>query len=130
MKKLIGILIIVGLLFGGYIVWQKNKGQLGTVEYQRPQEIKEIKLDILEPKDGAVVTEPTIILRGITSPSAEVFVNDIELQADAQGNFETPLTLEEGENIIAVLANDENGKFAEKEIIVTLELPEEEGETF
>lgn len=125
MKKVIGILIIIGVLVGGwYFISQKGEGLRETPQYEKPQEIKEIELNILEPKDGLVTNSESIVVRGVTTPFADVFINDVELQADAQGNFQTSITLDEGENIIAIAANNEEGKVAEKEITVTLELPE------
>jgi hypothetical protein len=65
------------------------------------------------------VTTPTLVIKGVTSPKADVFVNDSEVTADAQGNFTTQITLDEGENTLVVTSNDASGSFAEKDIIVT-----------
>lgn len=83
--------------------------------------VSEIALEILEPKNGAVVSQSSILIRGKTSPKAEVFVNDTAAKADAQGNFAISVVLEEGDNTILVIANDEKGNYAEKELMVTLE---------
>ena len=64
---------------------------------------------------------PSVTVTGKSFPYAEVFINDTEIKADASGNFTAPVTLDEGENIISVMANDENGNSAEQEITVTYE---------
>lgn len=58
---------------------------------------------------------------GNTSAYAEVFVNDMAISADANGNFSTKLVLDEGENIILVSANDEEGNMAQETLTVNYE---------
>ena len=82
------------------------------------------KLQVLSPSDKSTVTSPTITFRGNTVAGAEVFVNDKETTADAQGNFSVQLTLEEGDNPIMVVANDADGNVSEAEITVTYEVSE------
>jgi len=76
-------------------------------------------LSVLEPANNAVVANAQILIRGKTAPNAEVFINEKELLADDSGNFSTTLTLDEGENLIIVTANDSGGNMAEKELTVT-----------
>lgn len=86
-----------------------------------PAPAKEISLDVTQPANNSTVASARITLKGKTVPKAEVFVNEYDLKADVSGNFSYTLTLDEGENIIIVMANDENGNVAEKELIVTYE---------
>jgi hypothetical protein len=79
-----------------------------------------LNLTVLSPVSGTTVNSPNIKVTGKTAPKAEVFINDLELLADNSGNFFANLTLEEDENSIFISANDENGNFAEKEIVVNL----------
>lgn len=79
----------------------------------------EISLTVSSPANNAVVKSATIVVRGKTSPNAEVFVNDEETKANSSGNFSVRLTLEEGENYILVVANDAQGKFSERELTIT-----------
>jgi len=83
-----------------------------------------ISLQILSPSDGSRVTTPTVTIRGKTMPNAEVFVNDKELTADADGNFSVDLLLEEDENPILVVANDSQGRAAETEFSVFYDIIE------
>lgn len=81
-------------------------------------------LSITSPTSDSTVTSPTITVKGKTAPSAEVFINEKDTVADANGNFFVMLTLDEGENLIIVTANDDEGNSAEKELVVTFEAGE------
>lgn len=81
----------------------------------------EISLTISEPLDNEIINTSVVAVKGTTLPDASVFVNDKELKADAKGAFSTSVSIDEGENIISIVANDENGNFMEKELTVILE---------
>ena len=136
MKKSILILILL-VLVGVFIYYfQKNKrifpGQNGTGSTIINQETgglinyseNGINLEIIQPKDQAVVNETNLTIKGKTTAGAEIFINDLQLTADEQGNFQANIILDEGENIIAIVSNDSEGNFAEKELSVTLETVE------
>ena len=80
-----------------------------------------LSLTISTPVDGATVKSSSIVVKGKTKAHAEVFVNDAETKADANGNFSVAMTLDEGDNPIVVSANDADGNVAEKELIVYYE---------
>jgi hypothetical protein len=82
-----------------------------------------LPLDLIFPS-GTTVNSQTTSISGTTLPGAEVFVNEIQLTADARGVFSTPLTLDEGDNTVVVSANDAQGNHVEKEITVTYLLNE------
>lgn len=82
---------------------------------------EELFLEVGSPTNGITVSKPNLQVSGRTNADAEVFINEVELRADGQGNFSTNLTLEEGENVIVVTAVDEEGNFAEQELTVTYE---------
>lgn len=81
----------------------------------------DITLTITSPKNGAKITSNSVTVRGKTAPRAEVFVNEATSTADANGNFVVSLSLDEGENVIVVFANDIAGNFAEQELTVIYE---------
>ncbi len=95
---------------------------------QDPQEtikaVSEITLTISSPVSGSSVTTAKATVKGKTSPKAEVLANEAEGIADSSGNFSLSVILDEGENSIIVTAVDENGKVAEKEILVTYDVGE------
>lgn len=70
-------------------------------------------LEISQPPDGAQVTASPIIVTGRTSPDAVVslLVNEeIEIaDVDQNGNFSVTIDLEEGPNLIEVIASDQYG---------------------
>jgi len=81
--------------------------------------VAQISLTITDPTNNSTVTTPTLSIKGVTLPKADVFVNDSEVAADAQGKFTVQVTLDEGENTLVVTANDANGNFAEQDLTVT-----------
>lgn len=80
-----------------------------------------LSLILSSPTNGQTVTTSQITVTGKTTPKAEIFINDLELTADINGNFSQSLSLEEGENYILVVANDAEGNFAEKELSIIYE---------
>lgn len=59
--------------------------------------------------EGAQFSEPQILLSGSTSPGASLFVNQQPVQVGALGDFQTTLSLFEGDNSINVEARDQAG---------------------
>lgn len=87
------------------------------------QNHQSIFLSIKSPVQQAQVTSPQIMVEGTTAPKAEVFINDLNLFADSEGNFSTKVSLEAGENVISIVSNDEQGNFVEEELSVTYNAP-------
>jgi hypothetical protein len=81
--------------------------------------VAQIPLSITSPTNNSSVTTSILIIKGVTSPKADVFVNDSEVTADTQGNFTVQVTLDEGENTLVVTSNDESGNYSEKDLTVT-----------
>jgi len=128
---LVSVGIIGFIVFNKRLIESKQNKEMGEISTERtiPADILETKkamsavenglnLQIISPSDQSTVTSPVITLRGRTSAQAEVFVNEYETVADAQGNFSVSLTLDEGENPIMVVANDANGTVGETEISI------------
>lgn len=66
-------------------------------------------LEISSPQNESVVTTPSITVRGRSTPDAVVSVNGQLEELDANGAFESFISLEPGPNTIEVVANDFNG---------------------
>ena len=77
-------------------------------------------LTVTQPADNSVININKVEVRGRTSPGAVVSVNDEITTADTQGIFTNTITLEEGPNIIEVIASDEEGNEARTSLVVTL----------
>lgn len=142
MKNLLIALIVAIVLVGGgiYLYSKKKAGSLPITQTQTQTQTQtetqplnketalsesniaarnEITLTLISPVNNSSISTPTVTVTGKTSMYAEVSVNDISLKADKSGNFSTPIVLDEGENIIVVVANDEDGNAAEQQVTVT-----------
>ncbi len=104
---------------------QNNPGApVATVPTAKPMlspipAVSQITLFITSPADKSTVAVASAVVKGHTVAGADIFVNDTEVTADAQGNFTAQVSLDEGDNVITVTANDSNGNYAEKDITVT-----------
>jgi hypothetical protein len=153
MGKILAFIIVALMAIGGglYLVKQKNITPVSNsinninsnqgndtgvnnnlvisptpdVEVQKAEIAKtnQITLKIISPTDGATVSSSSIVVKGITSPFAEVFVNDSEITADKNGNFSVNMAMEDGDNYIVVVATDPDGNSAETEINLTYTAP-------
>ena len=75
-------------------------------------------IEIAEPADESVVSTDTVAVRGSTTADAVVSVNGAVVEVDAQGSFEAIVTLEEGPNLIEVVASDLTGAGESIDIVV------------
>ncbi len=134
--KIVSLIVLVAVLLGGVWVVSHKKQSSLSIPASTSQEptgsttpaptaspggsvlASEITLTITSPANGVTVSSASITIKGKTKANAEVFVNDEETRADASGNFSVKLTLDEGDNPIVISANDADGNFAEKEIMV------------
>lgn len=66
-------------------------------------------LIITEPRDQAIVSDATIRLAGRSGPEAVVTVQRVGVAVDALGVFSTTVTLDQGPNIIEIVATDTDG---------------------
>lgn len=136
MKNVTVILFIVLLTAAGLglVAYTKNQKKAETAmtamtSATQPSEVsqtptptpnvQQISLSVSAPASGTTVTSPTVVIKGKTLPKADVFVNDTQVTADAQGNFSATITLDEGENTIVIAANDADGNSSEQELMIT-----------
>jgi len=66
-------------------------------------------LQILYPQDEAIVDAPHVSIEGRAPVETVVTINDEILLVGADQQFKTTLTLEEGPNLIEILASDVQG---------------------
>ena len=81
--------------------------------------LSQINLLISSPTSGAEVDSTSISVTGTTGKNVNVIVNEQELMSNADGTFKTTILVDEGENYISIVAYDELGNSAEREIMVT-----------
>jgi hypothetical protein len=78
-------------------------------------------IQVLSPQDGAVVNTPQIQVTGTSTPGSVVTVNDVILIVGADGQFTAAIPLEEGPNLIEVIASNDSGSETSVELTVTYE---------
>ncbi len=74
-----------------------------------PVPVPPLTLQVKSPADESIVNSVTITVIGTTSPNAVVSVDGQLATVDAAGNFQLAITLDEGPNVIEVVASDVNG---------------------
>ena len=75
-------------------------------------------LEVIVPLDESVVNSETIMVSGSTALGAVVSVNGELVDIDENGRFATTVTLEEGPNVIGIVASDYRGH--EKSMVLTV----------
>jgi hypothetical protein len=75
--------------------------------------------------ENRVIRSETALLRGITSVDAIVSVNGVILEVQYDGTFELTLILDEGPNIVDVVASDLDGSQVNSSLVIISIPPEE-----
>ena len=84
--------------------------------------LDEFVLQIVEPvAEETLTTNPTLLVSGRTRVDAVVTVNDAFVDPDIDGIFSTELTLDEGPNIIEVVASIATGEELSTVLVVIYE---------
>ena len=78
-------------------------------------------LEITLPADASIVNTAKIQIVGQTSPNAVVSVNGDLVDLDTVGKFQYAITLDQGANIIEIVASDPNGNEQDKILRVIYE---------
>jgi len=86
-----------------------------------PATSESLWLQVLSPLDNAVVNSSQVDVTGSAPAGAVISVNDEILIAGADQQFITTVTLDEGPNLIEVIASDENGNEMSVLLTVTYE---------
>lgn len=135
MKKGLLILLIIGIIASlVYIQRLRSDNSLtpqpgeinaypttSNSQIDQTSTTEDLNLEIIAPKNNITVSNSSLTIKGKTAPMVDVFVNEVETKADAQGNFSAKLVLDEGENIIVIFANDAEGNSVESELSITYE---------
>ena len=80
-------------------------------------------LVITEPQNESVVFNPNLSLSGRTAPNSIVSINGESTSVDQSGNFSTTVTLEQGPNLIDVVATSENGATTRGKVVFVIYRP-------
>lgn len=92
------------LIFFGFIL-----AVTGYFFYEARGVLFNPKLEIFEPKDGAVLMSAETYIAGKTGPNMAVWVAGKIFQSDEKGIFEGDIVLAPGYNLIGVLVKDRFG---------------------
>ncbi|HBG82097.1 TPA: hypothetical protein DDW69_04685 [candidate division CPR2 bacterium] len=108
-------LLVAGIITGffavaSFIMWQFSL-------FAAPPE-----LIIESPANNSEVTSEALVLSGKTTKGATLYVNDIQIQ-NADGDFKEKISLQDGPNVIRVMAINQLNKKSEKLITVVAKLP-------
>jgi hypothetical protein len=68
-----------------------------------------LTVTLQEPQDGVTVSTDLVTAKGDAPPETVVSVNDDILVVGADGKFESDVALEEGPNVIEIVASDVEG---------------------
>ncbi len=78
-------------------------------------------LQVLSPLDESVVNAPQVDVSGSTPAGTVISINNDILIVGADRQFKTAVTLEEGPNLIEIIASDESGNELTVMLTVTYE---------
>lgn len=95
-----GIILLV-LALGFYILRQSRDVIVGP------------SIELLFPENGAVLTDPYIVIHGHTENISFISLNDLPISVDEHGRFSETLLLVPGYNILELFARDRFGKETE-----------------
>lgn len=77
------------------------------------------KLEISEPPSASTTSKSEIKIAGSTDKEVFIKINDLPVVVNSEGNFQTLINLNEGENNITVTATDNAGNVEAKTFTVT-----------
>jgi uncharacterized protein YfaP (DUF2135 family) len=77
-----------------------------------------LPLTLLYPVDGLEVAEPSVPIVGLSALDAVVGINEIPTEVNELGIFSTSVNLEEGPNLIEVVAADLGGNVRFQTVVV------------
>jgi hypothetical protein len=75
-------------------------------------------LTILSPADQAVVSQPSVEIRGQVSTEVVLSIND-DIYSLPAGDFKETVTLQEGPNVIQIVASDMSGNEIDQILTIT-----------
>ncbi|MBA7665027.1 hypothetical protein ES703_73093 [subsurface metagenome] len=78
----------------------------------------EFFLTVTEPTDNSIINADKVEVMGRTTPGAIVSVNGELADVDGEGNFTMMVVLEEGPNIIEVIASDLEGNEESRTLVI------------
>lgn len=108
-------------------------GNANSTEYVIYMDITPPRIEILKPLNGTYTNEHVIEVIGITEPNLTIFINEINVTADNDGDFIVKVSLISGENILRISGTDAAGNeqiifltvFVDDALLLEIETPED-----
>lgn len=121
----LGLIITYGVLTARKALERQEEAPPETEEAQESQPettpqptTPPLSLTLYQPEDETVIKQASIVFKGKTAPLATIAIlteeDELILEADADGNFETEVDLIDGVNEIIISAFDEKGNEVSK----------------
>ncbi|MFA6526724.1 MAG: helix-turn-helix domain-containing protein [Candidatus Buchananbacteria bacterium] len=76
------------------------------------------ELKIISPQDGLITVSRQLEVKGLSTPEAEIVINNMAVYVDPAGNFSTPVDLQKGLNLIKITAKKRYSRTSVAEIRV------------
>lgn len=83
---------------------------LGYLYFQVSSLNRAPRLDVLSPGKDSTVSDSALVVSGRTDPDANVYLNNQQIVADANGEFHEDLSLGPGSNLLTIKAVNKFGK--------------------
>lgn len=94
---------IFSVIFGALVI-------LGYIGWQVSILAAPPKLEVKSPSDNIKVEESSTVVEGKTDAGADVFINDVSIGVDPDGNFKEKISLQDGVNLIKISAKNKLAK--------------------
>lgn len=105
------LILLAMIAIGGFLVW-RIIAALALPE-----------LNVYQPAQGQVTSQPTTIVRGSSTEQAQVFVNDVDVPLNPDGSFSAEVILSPGPNNISIVAINSFGRQARQIRTVIYQTP-------
>jgi len=76
------------------------------------------ELKIISPQDGLITVNRQLEVKGLSTPEAEIVINNMAVYVDPAGNFSALVDLQKGLNLIKITAKKRYSRTSEAEIRV------------
>lgn len=99
-RRKIALLLFIAIVI--YAVWNARNLILGP------------RIEVLEPEDGALISSPTLIVKGTVKNGSFISLNGRNIFTDNNGIFSEEILPQYGYNVMKIEAQDRFGKRTEK----------------
>lgn len=88
-----------------------------------PEPIPELFLEITDPENNIAVSSSSVLLSGMTLPSAVLKINAVRVTVDVRGEFVKNIPLSPGQNVVELIVEGENGDKIRDFLIIRYDPP-------